>query len=95
MLRNRPDHLWGIVYLVSVSTKEILMEVAEKLSSEATLSDAISELEFRQAVEEGLAALDRGERIPLEEARQRISECVTATAGGGSAGPTAFIRRCR
>ncbi len=55
-----------------MSTKEILLEVAEKLPADASLIDAIYELEFRQAVDEGLASLDRGERIPLEEARQHI-----------------------
>jgi hypothetical protein len=48
-----------------MSAKEILLEVAEKLPPNATLVDAIYELEFRQAVEEGLASLDRGERIPI------------------------------
>ena len=47
-----------------MSTKEVLMEAAEKLPPDATLVDAIYELEFRQAVEDGLAALDPGERIP-------------------------------
>jgi predicted transcriptional regulator len=60
-----------------MSTKEILLEVAEKLPASATLDDAIHELEFRQAVEEGLASLDRGERVPLEEARKRIPEWVS------------------
>jgi predicted transcriptional regulator len=55
-----------------MSTKDVLLEVAEKLPPDATLVDAIYELEFRQAVEDGLASLDRGERIPLEEARKRI-----------------------
>ena len=55
-----------------MSTKDILLEVAAKLPPDATLVDAIYELEFRQAIEEGLASLDRGERIPLEEARKRI-----------------------
>src|SRR5439155_25862869 len=57
-----------------MSTKEILLEVAEKLPPDATLVDAIYELEFRQAVEDGLASLDRGERIPLEEVRKRIPQ---------------------
>jgi hypothetical protein len=57
-----------------VSTKEVLLEVAEKLPPDATLVDAIYELEFRQAVEEGLASLDKGERISLEEARKRIPQ---------------------
>ena len=55
-----------------MSAKEILLEVAEKLPQDATLVDAIYELEFRQAVEEGLVSLERGERVPLEEARKRI-----------------------
>jgi predicted transcriptional regulator len=55
-----------------MSAKEILLEVAEKLPPEATLVDAIYELEFRQAVEEGLASLDRGQRVPLEEVRKRV-----------------------
>jgi predicted transcriptional regulator len=57
-----------------MSTKEVLLEVAEKLPPDATLVDAIYELEFRQAVEDGLASLDRGERIPLEEARKYVPQ---------------------
>ena len=36
-----------------MSTKEILREVPEQLPPDATLADAVYELEFRQAVEEG------------------------------------------
>ena len=57
-----------------MSTKEILLELAAKLPPDATLVDAISELEFRQAVEEGLASLERGERIPIEEVKSKIAE---------------------
>jgi hypothetical protein len=57
-----------------MSTKEVLLEVAEKLPPDASLVDAIYELEFRQAVADGLASLDRGERISLEEARNRIPQ---------------------
>ena len=57
-----------------MSTKEILLEVAEKLPPDATLVDAISELEFRQAVEEGLASLVRGERIPIQEVKAKIAQ---------------------
>lgn len=60
-----------------MSTKEILLQVAEKLPSNATLVDAIYELEFRQAVEDGLASLDRGEGVPLEKARQRIPQWIS------------------
>jgi predicted transcriptional regulator len=56
-----------------MSAKEILLDVAEKLPPDATLTDAIYELEFRQAVEEGLAELDRGEGIPLEQVKAKIA----------------------
>ena len=57
-----------------MSVKEILLEVAEKLPPDATLLDAISELEFRQGVEEGLAELDRGEAVSIEEVKSKIAE---------------------
>ena len=57
-----------------MSTKEILVEVAEKLPASATLADAIYELEFRQAVQDGLAELDRGEGIPIENVKAKISQ---------------------
>jgi len=60
-----------------MSTKEILLQVAKKLPSDATLADAIYELEFRQAVEQGLASLDRGERVPLEQVRKQIPKWVS------------------
>ena len=56
-----------------MSTKEILREVSEKLPPDATLADAIYELEFRQAVEQGLGELDRGEGIPMEEVKAKIA----------------------
>ena len=56
-----------------MSAKEILLDIAEKLPPDATLVDAIYELEFRQAVEEGLASMDRGEGIPIEEVKSKIA----------------------
>ena len=57
-----------------MSTKEILMVVAENLPPDASLMDAISELEFRQAVGQGLGELDRGEGIPIADVKARIAE---------------------
>jgi predicted transcriptional regulator len=56
-----------------MSAKETLLDIAEKLPPDATLVDAIYELEFRQAVEEGLAELDRGEGIPIEQVKAKIA----------------------
>ena len=65
-------------YIVRImSAKEVLLDVAQKLRPDATLSDAIYELEFRQALEDGLASLDRGERTPAEEARKRIPQWIS------------------
>ena len=57
-----------------MSTREILKEVAEKLPADATLADAIYELEFRQAVQQGLDELDRGEGVPIEQVKAKIAE---------------------
>jgi predicted transcriptional regulator len=57
-----------------MSAKEILLEVAEKLPPDATLADAICEMEFRQAVQQGLDELDRGEGVPIEQVRAKIAE---------------------
>jgi len=57
-----------------MTTKAILLEVAAKLPPDATLLDAIDELQFRQAVEQGLAELDRDEGVPLDEVKSRIAE---------------------
>ncbi len=62
------------MHIAVMSAKEILLDVAEKLPPNATLVDAIHELEFRLAVEQGLAELDRGEGIPIEQVKARIAE---------------------
>ncbi len=62
-----------IVVTLIMSAKETLLEIAEKLPPDATLVDAIYELEFRQAVAEGLAELDRGEGIPIEQVKAQIA----------------------
>lgn len=56
-----------------MSAKQILLDVAEKLAPDASLADAIHELEFRLAVEEGLAELDRGEGIPISEVKAKLA----------------------
>ena len=57
-----------------MSTKDILLEVAEKLPPDASLADAIYELEFRQAVEQGLAELDRGDGVPTEQVKVKVDQ---------------------
>lgn len=68
---------WAIGYTESVSAKEVLIEIANRLPPDATLADAAYELEFMTAVEQGFASLDRDERIPVEEARKRIPQWIS------------------
>ena len=64
---------WNWFSIETMSAKDILLEVAEKLPPEATLVDAIYELELRQAVQQGLDELDRGEGIPIEQVKAQIA----------------------
>ena len=57
-----------------MSTKEILREISEKLPPDATLADVIYELEFREAVEQGLAELDRGEGKPIDQVKSKVAQ---------------------
>ena len=57
-----------------MSTREILRDIAEKLPADATLADALYELEFRAGIEQGLAELDRGEGIPLDEVKKQLPQ---------------------
>jgi hypothetical protein len=44
-----------------MSAKEILLDVAEKLPADATISDAIYEL-------------DRGEGVPIEQVKAKVAQ---------------------
>jgi hypothetical protein len=59
-----------------MNAKEILLEIANRLPPDATLADAAYEIEFRQAVEDGFASLDRGEGVPIDEVRKMIPQWI-------------------
>jgi hypothetical protein len=56
--------------------------LAGELPADSSLADPGYQLLFRQAVEQGLASLDRGEGVPIEEARQRVA-CWVRSLGLG------------
>jgi predicted transcriptional regulator len=76
LLNEEKLAIWlNLVYKPNgMDTRAILMEVAENLPPDATLADAIYELEFRQAVEDGPAELDRGETVSIEQIKAKISQ---------------------
>lgn len=55
-----------------MSTKQIVEDLLRKLPDDATLHDVAREIEFVAGVRQGLAELDRGERIPLDEIEREL-----------------------
>jgi len=48
-----------------MSTKEVVQDLLQKLTK-----DVAQEIEFVAAVRQGLAQIDRGKRIPIEETKR-------------------------
>jgi predicted transcriptional regulator len=59
-----------------MSTKEIVRDLLERLPENASLHDVAREIEFVAAVREGLAELDAGQRIPIEEIERELPSWV-------------------
>lgn len=62
-----------------MSSKEIAIEVIQKLPEESSLTDIAHELEFVAGVREGAAELDRGEHLTAEELLKRIPKWAGTT----------------
>jgi len=50
-----------------MSTKEIVQDLLQKLPEDVSLHDVAQEIEFVAAVRQGLAEIDRGDWMPVEE----------------------------
>jgi predicted transcriptional regulator len=55
-----------------MSNKEIVKDLLHRIPENASLYDIAREIEFVDAVRKGLAELDRGERIALEEIEREM-----------------------
>lgn len=62
--------------VASMSTKEIVQDLLQKLPEDVSLHQVAREIEFVAAVREGLAELDRGEGIPIEEVEKELPSWV-------------------
>lgn len=56
----------------ATTTREIVLDVLDRLPQDTPLEQVARELEFIAAVREGFAQLDRGEGIPLEEVERLL-----------------------
>jgi predicted transcriptional regulator len=59
-----------------MSTREAVQAILQQLPSDISLHEVAREIEFIAAVREGLAELDRGEGIPVDEVRREMREWV-------------------
>jgi predicted transcriptional regulator len=55
-----------------MSNKEIVADLLERLPENTSLQNIAREIEFVAAVREGLAELDRGQGIPIEEIEKEL-----------------------
>jgi hypothetical protein len=56
-----------------MTTKDAVLEMIRRMADDATVTDIMAELYFRQKVDDGLRQLDAGEGIDDEQARQRLA----------------------
>ena len=57
-----------------MSTKEAVIAMIQRLPEDVTVPDILTELYFRQLVDEGLEQLDAGKGVPHEEARKQLGK---------------------
>jgi predicted transcriptional regulator len=55
-----------------MTNKQIVEDLLQRIPEEASLHDIARQIEFIAAVRQGLAELDRGERIPIEEVEREL-----------------------
>jgi predicted transcriptional regulator len=57
-----------------MSTHEAVQTILRQLPPDVSLHEVAREIEFIAAVREGLAELDRGEGVPLDQVRREVRE---------------------
>jgi len=56
-----------------MTTKELVIEMIQRMPQDATLTDIMAELYVRQKIDVGLRELDEGKTLSQEEVEQRLS----------------------
>jgi predicted transcriptional regulator len=55
-----------------MTNKQIVEDLLQRIPEGASLHDIAREIEFIAAVRQGLAEIDRGERIPIDEVEREL-----------------------
>jgi predicted transcriptional regulator len=58
---------------VPATTKELVIEMIERMPDDSTVPDIMAELYVRQKIDVGLQQLDEGKSLSQEEVEQRLS----------------------
>ena len=61
------------------TTKEMAIDLIQRLPEDATLEDIMYELYFRERVDRGIAEVRRGETVPHEEVVRNVAEWLRST----------------
>ena len=59
-----------------MSTKQIVQDLLLKMPEDISLHDVAREIEFVAGVRQGLAEIERGERIPIEDIERELPSWV-------------------
>jgi len=62
--------------IAPMSTKQIVQDLLQKLPEDVSLHEVAQEIEFVAAVRQGLAEIDHGDTIPLEEIERELPSWV-------------------
>jgi len=60
-----------------MTNKEIVQDLLQRIPDDASLHDIARELEFIAAVRQGLAELDNGKAVPIEEVEHDLTSWLT------------------
>ena len=55
-----------------MTSKQIVEDLLQQIPEDASLNEIAEKIEFIAAVRQGLAELDRGERIPIDEVEREL-----------------------
>ena len=59
-----------------MSNKEIVEDLLQRLPENTTLQDIAREIDFIAGIRDGLAELDRGESVPIEDIERELPSWV-------------------
>ena len=58
--------------ILDMTSKQIVEDLLQQIPENTSLHEIAEKIEFIAAVREGLAELDRGERIPIDEVEREL-----------------------